>query len=314
MSKWTEADIPDQSGRTVLITGANSGLGLHSARTLAAKGARVLIACRSAERGAEALRSVGALAQTRPELVQLDLADLESVRRAAAGVRESTGDTLEVLINNAGVMAPPKSRTTDGFELQFGTNHLGHAALTWLLMPALRGGTAPRVVTLSSMAARGGRIDIADPNFEQRRYSPDAAYRQSKLANQVFALELDRHLRAAELDVTSVAAHPGYTATGLTGAMARAYPNRLLRAVIEGTARIGDVVIAQNVRIGALPQLFAATAPEANGGDYIGPDQLAGLRGHPTFVRPLRPALDQQLGTALWELTAKLTGVTPDPQ
>src|SRR3954452_4709068 len=193
MSKWTEADIPDQSGRTVLITGANSGLGLHSARTLAAKGARVLIACRSAERGAEALRSVGALAQTRPELVQLDLADLESVRRAAAGVRESTGDTLEVLINNAGVMAPPKSRTTDGFELQFGTNHLGHAALTWLLMPALRGGTAPRVVTLSSMAARGGRIDIADPNFEQRRYSPDAAYRQSKLANQVFALELDRH-------------------------------------------------------------------------------------------------------------------------
>jgi NAD(P)-dependent dehydrogenase (short-subunit alcohol dehydrogenase family) len=164
------------------------------------------------------------------------------------------------------------------------------------------------------MAARGGKIDFTDPNFEHRRYSADAAYRQSKLANQAFALELDRRLRSAELDIASVAAHPGYTATGLIAAMARAHPNRLLRAAIEGAARIGDLVLAQNVRIGVLPQLFAATAPGVNGGDYIGPAELSGLRGHPTFVRPLRAALDRQLGTALWELTAKLTGVTPDPE
>jgi NAD(P)-dependent dehydrogenase (short-subunit alcohol dehydrogenase family) len=314
MSKWTEADIPDQSGRTVLITGANSGLGLSSARALAARGARLLLACRSPERGEEALRVVSASAQTRPELVGLDLADLESVRHAAAEVRERTGDTLDVLINNAGVMAPPKRRTRDGFELQFGTNHLGHAALTWLLMPALRRGRQARVVTLSSMVAWGGKIDLTDPNFEHRRYSADAAYRQSKLANQCFALELDRRLRAAELDITSVAAHPGYTSTGLVTAMAHSYPNPLLRATIAGAARIGGFLLAQDVRFGVLPQLFAATAPGVNGGDYIGPAELGGVRGHPTFVRPLRAALDRQLGTALWELTSKLTGVTPDPE
>jgi protochlorophyllide reductase len=184
MPQWTANDIPDQTGRTVLITGANSGLGLAAAGLLADRGARVLMACRSPERGKEALRTVGGTA----ELVKLDLADLGSVREAAEDVRARTGDRLDVLMNNAGVMMTPKQRTADGFELQFGTNHLGHAALTWLLMPALRTVPGARVVTLSSMAARPGRVDLADPQFEHRRYQPNTAYSQAKLANLMFAL------------------------------------------------------------------------------------------------------------------------------
>ena len=312
MSKWTTADIPDQTGRTVLITGANSGLGLFSAQALAAKGARVLLACRSVERGEQALRTVRTSAHATPKLIQLDLADLDSVHYAAAEVREATGDKLDVLMNNAGLMATPKALTSDGFELQFGTNHLGHAALTWLLMPALRGGKDGRVVTLSSLAARGGRIDLADPNFEHHRYNPGSAYAQSKLANQVFALELDRRLRAADDTVASVAAHPGYTATGLGSAMSRSYPNKLVSSTLGGVMRLGELLFAQNVKMGALPQLYAATAPGVNGGDYVGPGGPAALRGYPAIVQPLRPALDHQLGVALWELTAKLTGITPD--
>ncbi|HJQ46466.1 MAG TPA: oxidoreductase [Amycolatopsis sp.] len=313
MSKWTTADIPDQTGRTVLITGANSGLGLFSAQALAARGARVLLACRSVERGEQALRTVRAAAQTTPRLIQLDLAELDSVRYAAAQVRETTGDRLDLLMNNAGLMATPKGLTSDGFELQFGTNHLGHAALTWLLMPALRGGADARVVTLSSMAARGARIDLADPNFEHRRYYPNTAYAQSKLANQVFALELDRRLRAAGETVTSIAAHPGYTATGLSSAMSRSYPSKVVRSTLDRVTRLGEVLIAQHVRMGALPQLYAAVAPGVNGGDYVGPGGPAALRGYPAIVQPLRSALDRRLGVALWELTAKLTGITPDP-
>ncbi|HVW41125.1 MAG TPA: oxidoreductase [Amycolatopsis sp.] len=313
MSKWTTADIPDQTGRTVLITGANSGLGLFSARALAAKGARVLLACRSVERGEQALRTVRAGARTTPKLIQLDLADLDSVRYAAAEVRETTGDALDVLMNNAGLMATPKGLTSDGFELQFGTNHLGHAALTWLLMPALRGGGNARVVTLSSMAARGARIDLADPNFEHRRYNPGVAYGQAKLANQVFALELDRRLRAAGETVTSIAAHPGYTATGLNAAMSRSYPNKLIRSTLGNITRLGDLLFAQNVRMGALPQLYAATAPGVNGGDYVAPGGPAGMRGYPRIVQPLKAALDHRAGVGLWEVTAKLTGIAPDP-
>ncbi|GHF84379.1 NAD(P)-dependent dehydrogenase (short-subunit alcohol dehydrogenase family) [Amycolatopsis bartoniae] len=309
---WTETDIPDQSGRTALITGANSGLGLQSAKALAAKGARVLLACRSAERGAQALREVQAVADTAPQLIALDLADLSSVHKAAGQAREATGDALDVLINNAGLMATPRSRTADGFELQFGTNYLGHAALTWLLMPALRGGTGARVVTLTSVAAIGARVHLDDPNFEHRRYNPGAAYGQSKLANQTFALELDRRLRAADEDVLSVVAAPGYTATGLTSAMARSQRLPLVSTVLGAITKLGDALLAQNVRMGALPQLYAATAPEVNGGDYIGPKTLQ-LRGEPVIVQPLRAALDRETGAGLWQLTAKLTGITPDP-
>jgi NAD(P)-dependent dehydrogenase (short-subunit alcohol dehydrogenase family) len=308
--RWTEADIADQSGRTVVVTGANSGLGLRTAEVLAGKGARVLLACRSAERGAKALDIVkAAAAGAEPELVPLDLSELASVRAAAASVRERTGDRLDVLVNNAGVMATARGRTADGFELQFGTNYLGHAALTWLLVPALRG----RVVTLSSLAAVGARIHLDDPNAEHRRYHPAAAYGQSKLADQVFALELDRRLRAAGSDVLSVAAHPGYTATGLGSGMARSYTNPVVRSIIAGGHRIGEVLFAQNVRQGALPQLYAATADGVQGGDYIVPGGLGGARGNPVKGRPLTAARSESLGAALWDVTAKLTGVTPDP-
>jgi NAD(P)-dependent dehydrogenase (short-subunit alcohol dehydrogenase family) len=312
--RWAEADIADQTGRTAVVTGANSGLGLRTAEVLAGKGARVLLACRSAERGAKALDQVRAAASgAAPELVKLDLADLASVREAAASVRELTSDKLDVLINNAGLMMTPRGKTADGFETQFGTNYLGHAALTWLLLPALRGGSGARVVTLSSVAATGARIDVADPNFEHRRYNPGAAYGQSKLANQVFTLELDRRLRAAGEDILSVAAHPGYTWTGLGQGMARSYRNPVLRAVIGGGNRLGEILLAQAPRMGALPQLYAATADGVEGGEYIAPRGVGGLRGHPVKVRPLTAARSEALGAALWDLTAKLTGVTPDP-
>jgi NAD(P)-dependent dehydrogenase (short-subunit alcohol dehydrogenase family) len=312
--RWTDADIPDQTGRTVLVTGANSGLGLRTAQVLAGKGARVLLACRSAERGAKALDLVkAAAAGAGPELIPLDLSELDSVRAAAASARELTGDKLDVLVNNAGVMATARGRTADGFELQFGTNYLGHAALTWLLMPALRGGRHARVVTLSSLAAVGARIHLDDPNGEHRRYNAAAAYGQSKLAGQVFALELDRRLRAAASAILSVAAHPGYTATGLGSGMARSYSNPVTRSVLAGGHRLGEVLFAQGTRIGALPQLYAATADGVEGGAYFAPRGLGNLRGHPVAVRPVAAARSESLGSALWELTAKLTEVTPDP-
>ncbi|MDI5976189.1 oxidoreductase [Amycolatopsis magusensis] len=314
-TKWTEADIPAQDGRTVVITGANSGLGLRSAVVLAEKGARVLLACRSAERGQRALGEVAEVATgPAPELVRLDLASLDSVREAAAEIRKSTGDSVDVLLNNAGLMAPPQGHTIDGFETQFGTNHLGHAALTWLLMPALRAAEGvSRVVTLSSVVATGARISLNDPNFETRRYFPAIAYGQSKLANQVFALELDRRLRAAGEPVLSVAAHPGYTRSGLSSGMANAQRNAVLRAVVGAGTVISDQLFAQSTRMGTLPQLYAATAPEVEGGAYYGPDGFAGTRGFPTRVRPLGPARNEPLGAGLWQLTAEMTGITPDP-
>ncbi|MBK1786185.1 oxidoreductase [Prauserella cavernicola] len=310
---WSESDIGDQSGRTVLVTGANSGLGLRTATVLAEHGARVLLACRNPDRGAAALREVAARAGTEPALVSLDLADLGSVRDAAAAVRDLTGDSLDVLVNNAGLMGTPRGLTSDGFETQFGTNHLGHAALTWQLLPALRGGTRPRVVTVSSLVAAGGSIDLADPNFERRRYHPATAYAQAKLANQAFALELDRRLRAADETVVSVAAHPGYSRSGLGSAMARSQSTSIVRTVVGTGTRLGELLLAQNARMGALPQLRAATDHEITGGTYVGPRGPGGLRGYPRVVTPLRSARDAATGSGLWELTAKLTGVTPDP-
>lgn len=311
MSKWNEHDIPDQTGRTVLITGANSGLGLVAAELLAAHGAHVLMACRSPERGETALRTVAEHGNA--ELVRLDLADLASVRAAAADIRQRTGDKLDVLMNNAGVMMTPKRQTKDGFELQFGTNHLGHAALTWLLMPALRGAPGARVVTLSSMAARPGRVDVTDPNFEHRRYLPNTAYSQAKLANLMFALELDRRARAAGLDLVSVAAHPGYTSTNLTPNMAQSYGNGLIGQVVAVFGELGDRIFGQSVRIGVLPQVYAATSPDVHGGAYYGPDGVMEARGHPREVPIPGPAQNTTAAAALWELSAELTKVGPDP-
>ncbi|MFC6090358.1 oxidoreductase [Saccharothrix lopnurensis] len=307
MAKWTEADIPDQTGRTVLVTGANSGLGLRTAEVLGARGARVLLACRSPERGQRALERVLA-AGAKAELVRLDLADLSSVREAAASVRERTDDALDVLVNNAGVMAVPLGRTADGFERQFGTNHLGHAALTWLLMPALRTRPGARVVTVSSLAHQTGSIDFADPDYEVRRYSAWGAYGQSKLANLLFSRELARRAALARLDVTSVAAHPGITATELSANTARSRGNALFGL----GAKVFNLV-SQSTDQGTLPQLYAATAPDVEPGGYYGPDGFRGLRGHPAPSGSTAAARDELAASRLWDLTAELTGVEPDP-
>jgi len=314
--KWTANDIPDQSGRTVLVTGANSGLGLHTTLALVARGARVLMACRSPERGAAALAVANEAARDggTAELVALDLTDLASVRAAAETVRERTGDALDVLINNAGVMGTDQGTTADGFELQVGTNHIGHAALTWLLMPALRRaeqGTRPpaRVVTVSSLIHRRPGLDVSDLNFERRKYRRWQSYAQSKAANVLFAFELDRRARASGLDLVSVAAHPGLSATELTGNMMRGRgSDRLAR--IYGSV-IG--MVGQSAEHGTWPQLYAATAPGVTGGQFYGPSGFQEMRGHPKLVRASKPASDPATAATLWDLTAKLSGVTPDP-
>ncbi|HEY3262240.1 MAG TPA: oxidoreductase [Pseudonocardiaceae bacterium] len=316
MAKWTADDIPDQNGRAVLVTGANSGLGLHMSRALVAKGARVLMACRSPERGEAAVVEVNEVAKDDgvAELVVLDLADLASVRAAAAEVRERTGDTLDVLINNAGVMATPQRTTTDGFELQLGTNHIGHAALTWLVMPALRRGdqdAAPpaRVVTVSSLLHQRGGLDVTDLNFQRRSYHGWTAYSQSKIANLLFAFELDRRARAAGLNLISVAAHPGLSDTELASNMMLSRGSALLAQVAD----FFNGLIAQPAEHGTWPLLYAATAPDVVGGQFYGPDGFQQMRGHPTLVRASRQATDPGTAARVWELTAGMSQVTPDP-
>jgi NAD(P)-dependent dehydrogenase (short-subunit alcohol dehydrogenase family) len=299
------ADVPDQTGRTVLVTGATSGLGLASAVALGAAGARVLIGARDAERGERARAQVPG-----GEVVELDLADLASVRRAAEDVRARTGDALHVLLNNAGIMGVPPTVTVDGFESQIATNHLGHAALTWLLMPALRKAGAARVVTVSSLAHRGGGLDVDDLHFTRRPYTGAQAYSASKLANLLFAAELDRRLRAAGDDVVSVAAHPGVSGTELLLNSVRRRPGG---ALLLPLARAVNAVITQSAERGALPQLHAATAPQVRGGDYVGPDGIGELRGRPAPARRSSAAQDPELARRLWEVTAAETGVEPDP-
>jgi NAD(P)-dependent dehydrogenase (short-subunit alcohol dehydrogenase family) len=298
-AKWTSAQIPDQRGRTAVVTGANSGLGLVSARELARRGAAVVLACRDLDKGRRAQLEVEAAApQARVELAELDLANLASVRDFAGGFL--TGhDGLDLLLNNAGVMAPPRRQTADGFELQLGTNLLGHFALTARLIAAMAGRTDARVVTLSSNAHKMGRIDFEDLQSE-RRYRRWTAYGQSKLADLMFALELDRRLRAAGADVKSVAAHPGYAATNLQTAA----PPLLDRLVMRAT----NLTVAQSAEMGALPSLYAATAPGVEGGSYIGPDGIGEFRGHPRLASPSRAARDEHVAARLWSVAEELTG------
>ncbi|WP_424185023.1 oxidoreductase [Actinokineospora sp. G85] len=303
---WSEDDIPDQGGRTALVTGANSGLGLRTAQVLAAKGARVLLGVRSPERGAAALAAIDGDA----ELVHLDLADLASVRSAAAEVRERTGDQLDLLVNNAGLMSPPRGSTADGFELQIGTNHLGHAALTWLLLPAVR----DRVVTVSSLAHNNRGFDLDDLGWERRPYRAYAAYAASKTANLLFAFELHRRLAAAGSPVLSVAAHPGMTDTDLAVAAVRARVGRgaVGRAVLAAT-RAGNKLVTQSLERGTLPQLMAATAAGVRGGEYFGPTGPREFYGAPGRVKPRALAANPDIARTLWVRTAELTGVSPDP-
>jgi NAD(P)-dependent dehydrogenase (short-subunit alcohol dehydrogenase family) len=295
---WDTQRIPDQSGRVAIVTGANSGLGLVTARELARKGALVVLACRNLDKGRSALAEVERAASgTAPELEELDLASLASVRDFAERFR-AKHDALDLLINNAGVMAPPRRRTADGFELQFGTNHLGHFALTELMLDRMEGRDDARVVTLSSNAHKFGRIAFGNLNGD-RRYFRWRAYGQSKLANLLFALELDRRLRARDSTVKSLAAHPGYAATNLQTAA----PPLFDRLVMK----VGNAAIAQNDEMGALPTLFAATQPGLQGGTYVGPDGPGEHRGHPKVVQPSKAARDEDVARRLWDVSAELT-------
>ncbi len=299
--KWTVDRIPDQSGRVALVTGANSGLGLIATRELARAGASVVLACRNMDKGATALREItDQVPEAEAELAALDLASLESIRSFAQEFPKAH-DGLDLLINNAGVMAPPRRTTKEGFELQFGTNHLGHFALTGLLLGALEGRRDARVVTVSSTAHRMGRINFDDLHGE-RRYRRWRAYGQSKLANLIFALELDRRLRAAGSTISSLAAHPGYAATNLQSASAP----MLDRAVMVVT----NLLIAQDAEVGALSLLYAATQPGLEGGTYVGPDGRGEQRGHPQpEAVPARAALDQTVAAQLWAVSEEATGV-----
>lgn len=304
---WDTSAIPDQRDRLAVITGATSGIGYEAAQALAGKGAQVILAVRSEARGAaSAGRIRTAYPQAQVEVLPLDLADLSSVRRFAA---EFLGRNmpLPLLINNAGVMALPYRRTVDGFELQFGTNHLGHFALTGLLLPAILAAPQARVVTVSSGAHTPGRI--AFDNLDGARgYQRWVAYAQSKLANLLFAYELQRRFAAAGAGAISLACHPGYANTELQAAGPRMDGSALGARLAQAMNRI----FAQSAAMGALPTLYAATAPEAYGGDYIGPMELGGMRGAPgrqlSSTRSYDPALAQQL----WEVSERLTGVHYD--
>jgi NAD(P)-dependent dehydrogenase (short-subunit alcohol dehydrogenase family) len=283
-----------------VVTGANSGLGRSTARELARAGARVVLACRNLAKGEAALRDIEAAAPGAPlELEELDLSSLDSVRAFAERFR-GAHDGLDLLINNAGVMAPPRSETADGFELQFGTNHLGHFALTGLLIGSMEGREDARVVTLSSTAHKTGRIAF-DNLGGDRHYFRWRAYGQSKLANLLFALELERRLRAAGSNVKSMAAHPGYAATNLQFAAPPLVDRMVMRAL--------NPVIAQSEEMGALPTLYAATEPGLAGGTYVGPDGFAEQRGHPKPVSPNRAARDEDVARRLWEVSEEMTGV-----
>jgi len=298
--KWTTQEIPPQTGKTVLITGANSGIGYQAALELARHGAHVLMGVRSRAKGEAALARLQREAPgASAEVVELDMASLSSIRRFA----ESYAGPLDVLVNNAGVMAlPTRELTEDGFERQFGTNHLGHFALTGLLLPKLLASSAPRVVTVSSLAHRNGKMTF-DNLQSEKSYVPWDAYNQSKLANLLFARELDRRARAAGLTLRSIPVHPGISRTSIVD---NGPGGGSLKMV---ALKVLSPLITQDDAAGALPTLYAATATEAKSGEYIGPDGFNAFKGSPTVEQPRPQALDEAAGKRLWTVSEQLTGV-----
>jgi NAD(P)-dependent dehydrogenase (short-subunit alcohol dehydrogenase family) len=294
MAAWTPADIGDQSGRTFVITGANSGIGLEAARALVHAGAHVVLAVRDTEKGEQAAGDIGAGAGGTSEIRRLDLADLSSVRAFATGL----DGPVDVLINNAGLMAVPERRTVEGFEMQIGTNFLGHFALTGLLLDTI----TDRVVTLSSLAHRMGSIDLSDLNWRRRRYQRWLAYGQSKLADLMFAYELEHRFVAAGSPLRSMAAHPGYSATNLQGRT---------ESVQDMAMGVLNKVIAQGPEMGAQPTLYAATVPDLPGGTLVGPSGFGEMSGPPVPVGSSAASHDRAVQAALWDLAVELTGVTP---
>ncbi|MEM7038512.1 MAG: oxidoreductase [Bacteroidota bacterium] len=301
--KWKLANIPNQEGRTAIVTGANSGLGLECAKALAQSGATVILACRNPQKAAQAQSHIRA---TQPDadlhFLRLDLSDLASVRQFAADFA-ARFDQLHILMNNAGIVAPPRRDTADGFEMQLGVNHLGHFALTGLLLPQLLSTPESRTVFVSSLAHRIGRIDFDDLNWEQK-YRKWRAYGRSKLANLLTALELDRRLKAAGSSALAMAAHPGWAATKIM-----LHGNS--RELPTWRARLMNVVnkLAQSAEKGALPQLYAATAPDLEGGCMYGPDGWWGMRGFPQKDRLNPKKADMDVAKTLFDTSEKLTGV-----
>ena len=302
---WTADDLPDLTGRTVIVTGANSGIGFEAARELAGHGADVTLAVRDTAKGEAAADRIRALSPTASVAVdRLDLADLASVRAFAAEWSAAHPDGLDLLINNAGVMAIPRRETADGFEMQFGTNHLGHFALTGLLLPALIARPRSRVVTVSSGAHRMGRMNF-DDLMGRRSYNAWRAYGQSKLSNLLFTAELQRRLDHDGVPVLAVAAHPGYAATNLQSVG----PQMSGRSWLKRPMDIANSVLAQSAEMGALPTLFAATAPGIPGNSYVGPDGFMEQRGHPKLVDRSSAAKDMAAARRLWQASEELTGV-----
>lgn len=291
--KWTSSSVPDQTGKTVLVTGANSGIGKETAKQLAAKGAKVVIAVRTTEKGHGAKSEIQAQhPDAQLEVMELDLASLASIEKFA-NIFKSKHNKLDILVNNAGVMVPPYSKTEDGFEMQMGTNHFGHFALTLRLLPLIKNTAGSRVVTVSSVAHTSGDINFDDIHWEKRDYDKWQAYGDSKIANLYFTYELARKLK--DLDVKVVAAHPGLTATNLqknTGFFTFLTP-----------------LLGQRPAIGALPTLRAAVDPRVDSGDYYGPRGFKGIRGYPVKVESNQKSHDTTTGVKLWELSVDLTGV-----
>lgn len=305
---WTLDDMPSQKGRTILITGTG-GLGVEDALALAEAGGDVIIAGRNPTKGAEAIRRIKEQApQASVALEIVDLGDLASIEALARRLKE-TRNHIDVLINNAGVMTPPTRQTTkDGFELQFGTNYLGHFGLTGNLLPLLMRAKDPRVVTLSSIAVRSASAAINFDDLQsERHYKPMLAYSQSKLACLMFAFELQRRSEEAGWGITSIAAHPGVSRTDLLH-------NGPGRRSVQGLLRSFMWFLFQPVAQGALPTLFAATSQEARGGGYYGPDRLSETRGHPTEAQIPRQAMEKHVAHKLWETSEKLTGISFNPQ
>ena len=309
---WTADDIPALGGKTVVVTGGNSGIGFEAARQMARKGAHVILACRDTGRAADALEQIRTLHPSASvEAMQLDLASLESVHRFARDFAAKSVP-LDVLCNNAGVMAIPRRTTAEGFEMQIGTNHLGHFALTGLLLEPLLAAPAARVVNGSSTAHKPGRIDFDDLQGE-KSYRKWMAYAQSKLANLLFTYELQRRLDAAGARAISVACHPGYSATNLQAVGPQMSGSRIAARLMD----LGNRFFSQPAAMGALPTLYAATSPDARGGDYIGPDGFMENYGHPRKTRSTARSHGRAVATRLWEVSEQLTSVRyplPAPQ
>ncbi|MCG3218771.1 MAG: SDR family oxidoreductase [Candidatus Heimdallarchaeota archaeon] len=304
-NRWTEENIPDLTGKIAIVTGANSGTGYEATRAMASKGASVIMGCRNLEKAEKAAEKIRAkVPEAKLEIIQLDLSDLSSVRKFAEVFTEKH-EKLDMLLNNAGIMMPPYTKTVDGFELQLGTNHMGHFALTGLLLDLLIATEGSRIVTMSSVGHTGGKFDFDDMSLETS-YGRASAYGRSKLANLLFAYELQRKLDSAGIKVISNASHPGWASTNLqTAGLGQGWVR-----LISWSFRFVNFIFAQSAAMGALPMLYGVTSPEAEGGAYYGPRGLGGMRGHPERAVSNDLSHNEEDAQRLWDISEELTGIT----